>query len=82
MAAAPRLTGAIACGRREGHRPPAGGSSSPAPCPQASVTSGNGVPEEFLRGGDGGEAELCCLQSDCFRGTQVACRRRCDFSSF
>lgn len=26
--------------------------------------------------------QSCALQSDCFRGTQVACRRRCDFSSF
>ena len=27
------------------------------------MTSGNGVPEEFLRGGDGGEAELCSVCS-------------------
>lgn len=35
---------------------------SPAPARQASVTSGNWSPEEFLRGGDGGEAG-CALSA-------------------
>ena len=59
MKAAPRLTGAIACGRREGRRPPAGGSSSPAPRLQGSVTSGDWSSRGVYEGGDGGEAELC-----------------------